>query len=98
MKCLRPALFPLVHQLPGTSSRGHRQVQLNKSALYRENMHLHSELLKYNRKAEKYKKRRSRMKQSRGRIVANSKPRRTTEALLRSGNCDTQNPDISQCS
>jgi len=71
-----------------TSSRGRRRIQRNKSALYRENMHLHSELLKYKRKSEKYKKRCSRMKQSHGRVVTNSMPRRTTEALLRSGSRD----------
>jgi len=71
-----------------TSSRGRRRIQRNKSALYRENMHLHSELLKYKRKSEKYKKRCSRLKQSRGRVVTSSTPRRTTEALLRSGSRD----------
>lgn len=71
-----------------TSSRGWRRVQRNKSALYRENMRLQTELLKYKRTAEKYKKRCSRMRQSQSEVGINDTPRRSTEALLRSGNKD----------
>lgn len=71
-----------------SSSQGRCRIQRNKTALYKENMRLHHELSKYKRMAEKYKKRYSRMKQPQSRTSSNETPRRSTDALLRSGNQD----------
>jgi hypothetical protein len=70
------------------STRRRRRVQGNKSALYRENMHLHTELVKCKRAAERYKKRCSRLIRSQTSSSNIDTPRRGTEALLKSGNRD----------
>ena len=68
-----------------SSVRGRKRVQRNRSALYRENMTLRQEVLKQQRKAEKYKKRCSRLAQRHSEAFGSS-PRKAAQSMWRRKN------------